>query len=328
MKLLSFDVGIKNLAYCLFDIDESKNFTIIEWNTISLLAEPKEDIKCDFVAKTLKKRNKKCEKKAIYKYGDVCYCKAHTPKNLLLPIKNISKYKKEELQQIINHHGDISRADIIKKIQLLMLVPIKKPTIKTGSNDTCLIDIGRKIATILGTLFESHELDCVIIENQISTIATRMKSIQCMITQFFIIKHPYANIEFISSANKLKMDVVPHTIPTQLINGLIHITPLAIGEKVETTVEAINEKVETTVETTNVVNCNTTEENIVIEKGKVFNKEYKIHKTDSIKYCKEYLMTDDPEMKKSTTILFNDSKKKDDLADSFLQGVWYIKHKL
>jgi hypothetical protein len=55
---------------------------------------------------------------------------------------------------------------------------------------------------------------------------------------------------------------------------------------------------------------------------------YKEHKTDSINRCKEYLNNDDPEAIKPTTILFEKSKKKDDLADCFLQGFWYIKHKL
>ena len=55
---------------------------------------------------------------------------------------------------------------------------------------------------------------------------------------------------------------------------------------------------------------------------------YKEHKIDSIKYCKEYLLMDDPNSIKPTTVLFHNSKKKDDLADSFLQGFWYIKNKL
>ena len=44
----------------------------------------------------------------------------------------------------------------------------------------------------------------IIIENQISPIANRMKTIQGMIAQYFIDNGNY-NIEFISSANKLKL---------------------------------------------------------------------------------------------------------------------------
>ena len=48
------------------------------------------------------------------------------------------------------------------------------------------------------------ELDVVIIENQISTIASRMKTLQGMISQYFIMKG-IPSIEFISSINKLKI---------------------------------------------------------------------------------------------------------------------------
>jgi hypothetical protein len=44
----------------------------------------------------------------------------------------------------------------------------------------------------------------MIIENQISTIATRMKTLQGMITQYFIMKN-VPNIEFISASCKLKL---------------------------------------------------------------------------------------------------------------------------
>ena len=44
----------------------------------------------------------------------------------------------------------------------------------------------------------------VIIENQISPIANRMKTIQGMLAQFFIMKNDDIHIEFVSSSNKLK----------------------------------------------------------------------------------------------------------------------------
>jgi hypothetical protein len=310
MKLLSFDVGIKNLAYCLFEIDEAKKFKIIDWNVVSLLVET-ETVKttCSFITNTPKKQNKKCTKSAVFRYEfsstEKCYCKTHIPKNLLLPIKNINKIKKEELCEILNlRTGEFSRTELIKKVKTIMLLPVKKPAIKVGSNETCLIDIGRRISTLLPSLFEQHELDYVIIENQISTIATRMKSIQCMLAQFFIIKYPYCNIEFVSSINKLKFhDTIPvDSSPTLMKKGLIYINPDS------STTELQNE----------IIN----EEHIPSE-----NK-YREHKNDSIKYCKDYLKIDDPQSEKPLTVLFNNSKKKDDLADSFLQGVWYIKNRI
>ena len=42
MKILSFDVGIKNLAFCL--IDTTENNKIIDWGVINLIED--EDLKC------------------------------------------------------------------------------------------------------------------------------------------------------------------------------------------------------------------------------------------------------------------------------------------
>jgi hypothetical protein len=39
MKIISFDVGIKNLAYCIIDYDNSLN--ILEWNIINLISDSK-----------------------------------------------------------------------------------------------------------------------------------------------------------------------------------------------------------------------------------------------------------------------------------------------
>jgi hypothetical protein len=47
-------------------------------------------------------------------------------------------------------------------------------------------------------------VDTVIIENQLSTLATRMKTLQGMITQYFIMRG-VPNIQFISATNKLKL---------------------------------------------------------------------------------------------------------------------------
>jgi len=57
-------------------------------------------------------------------------------------------------------------------------------------------------------LDDFSNITTVLIENQISPIATRMKCVQGMITQFFIEKGVH-DIHFISSSNKLKAYDVP-----------------------------------------------------------------------------------------------------------------------
>ena len=40
MKLLSIDVGIKNLAYCILDVQANSSYKIIAWDVINLCGVP------------------------------------------------------------------------------------------------------------------------------------------------------------------------------------------------------------------------------------------------------------------------------------------------
>jgi hypothetical protein len=66
MKLLSFDVGIKNLAYCL--IDDEKN-TIEDWGILNISVDPV----CDHVMKGLKS----CDKTAKVVIDQTKICASH-----------------------------------------------------------------------------------------------------------------------------------------------------------------------------------------------------------------------------------------------------------
>ena len=86
MKFLSFDIGIKNLAYIIADFnEETKNLFIEEWDIINLLED-------DFLAQTLcshigkTKAKIKCKKYANFMIanGEEYFCKTHK--------KNHNKY--------------------------------------------------------------------------------------------------------------------------------------------------------------------------------------------------------------------------------------------
>jgi len=58
-----------------------------------------------------------------------------------------------------------------------------------SANDMDLINIGKTLSTMLtNRLTCINDIDTVLIENQISTIASRMKCVQGMVAQFFIRK--------------------------------------------------------------------------------------------------------------------------------------------
>ena len=91
MKLLSFDVGIKNLAYCLIDITDDKQYSIKKWDVINLCNEP-----CQFCTH--------CKKKAFFSKNSINYCKIHAKKTeYKIPaandnIKKICKKKIKDLE--------------------------------------------------------------------------------------------------------------------------------------------------------------------------------------------------------------------------------------
>ena len=93
MKVISFDIGIKNMAYCFLSVS-GKQFEILDWNTLNLMDEVlKENRVCDCVnSKTNKNKNKKtleneivktCGKKAKYSCptGDNYLCETHAKKS-------------------------------------------------------------------------------------------------------------------------------------------------------------------------------------------------------------------------------------------------------
>ena len=174
----------------------------------------------------------------------------------------LSQDKKQKILEKINEHYDnVALKPIVVK--------------KTSANDVSLIEIGKSIKREFNNNQEMATVTHVLIENQISPIATRMKTIQGLLAQYFIMIKDDITIEFVSSSNKLRDIGVKDTKKEQ---------------------------------------CSPTA-----------SQKYKQHKIDSVIYTKQLLENND-EFKKWLPIL--ETHKKDDLADCFLQGMWYInKHK-
>ena len=83
MRYLSWDIGIKNLSYCLLEKNEN-NYKIINWEIINLSEKTEPIPECN----ELKKNKEKCNKKSTYynfEFDSFC-CKTHS-KNF----KNSSK---------------------------------------------------------------------------------------------------------------------------------------------------------------------------------------------------------------------------------------------
>lgn len=268
MKVLSIDVGIKNLALCLFNVESKEKYEIGKWDVVSLCNE--------------KVVNCSCGKPAKYHYmcqedeTEIYYCKKHC-KNIENPIipkelelQKLKKIKINTLRQLLTNHeiefdAKLSKVHLLEylecKLKQTYILPFSN-TVKTS--ELSLIEIGINMKSVLDSLYGDMYIDTVIIENQISPIANRMKTLQGMIAQYFIMKNT-TDIHFISAANKLKEYVTTKTT-------------------------------------------------------------YNERKHKGIEICEELLINNESFGKHLD--MFYGHKKKDDLADCFLQGIWYLRNNI
>ena len=300
MKLISFDVGIKNMAYCIFDI--SGQLSITAWNVLNLLEEEPVTETCSqtIPGKTKKVLPKPCTKLGKYKKNGQFYCEKHAKgSTFIIPTKknsmvSLKKLKVDELIKLGNSlflFMDVANMPKLKKDILDKLgefyeknsfeTIIKKKTKNASEID--LITIGKNMKDLLNATENIDEITHVVIENQISPIANRMKTIQGMLAQYFIMKNSDIHIDFVSSANKLSQ--------------------FRTKEKEKTVV-------------------NTLEKDKPLENTLITNPDYKQHKKDGLFYCNQIIDNNQSitGWKESLNI-----KKADDLADCFLQGIWYLK---
>ena len=286
MKILSFDIGIRNLAYCYMTVGNLKESNILDWGVIDLCYGENIKNKCT----ACKKNGLVCDKIASYGKNKEFYCRTHAKNNakwvmLEKEIKINKSTKNCDLLGIINKHG-IDDCSKTVGISDAITVGDSRPTkkcmvekieqfvrerclskidnrIKVKASQLNLIEIGRRVNHELSVLFKDP-IDYVIIENQIGPLANRMKSIQCFIAMYFIM-NGVSNVEFISASNKL---------------------------------------------------CQVDKEC-----------KDKYHKRKLLSIVKTRDIIEHRESFNGWVELFNASKKQDDLADSFLQCLWFINKK-
>lgn len=214
MKVLSIDIGIKNLSFCLFEVQsteqKSNYLKIIKWDNIDL--SEKTESKCIEIDK-----NGLCNKSAKFTKDGKCYCLKHSKKQqflqpcLELKPSYINKQKIQSLIDIsdkykIKYDNPAKKSNLVALINDFITNNCFNLITKTNAAKVDLVTIGRNIQHKFDEILCEHlsSIDTIIIENQIGPIANKMKTIQGMISQYFIMKNDNIQIEFISASNKLK----------------------------------------------------------------------------------------------------------------------------
>jgi hypothetical protein len=279
MIIISFDVGIVNMAYCILQIHEAthleqeKKVTIVDWKVIDI----SKSINDNEHQTMMSLENKKCQCNRRAKYtskSGFFFCQTHAKKSAFhLPIVFHASWLKKDLVDLCDTLSIVREPHVSKNTIMQLLDSYSTThclhtiatTKKQNTSDIPLVVLGRNLKERLDSIPCITSISTVLIENQIAPIANRMKTIQGMIMQYFIMKIEKIDIHFIQAGNKLKLFPI----------------------------------VERTTET---------------EKQK-----YKNHKENATLYSSRLL-----EANQLDSIDFHMSKKKDDLADSFLQCIWFL----
>lgn len=280
--ILSFDVGVVHLAYCLLSKEDDK-WTIIDWNNIDLTNRGEQKCQCGAKAMLTNIINNEL------KY----YCKTHAKKI----DTNINPF--EECYLLFDNtnkdkcnYNNCKRKAAVKCTDKLYCITHAKQLYKSETKnksmqkfkfkDSKTLNFDDVKYTLMMELEKRKNLlsaDYVVIENQPSFKNPRMKSIASTIYDYYLIrgiidknitKSNITQVKFMSPSNKLKL--------------------ISDGDNKQ------------------LVKAKTTDE----------TKAYKLTKSLGIKYCLE-MISHLPEWTKH----FNSHKKKDDLADAFLQGAYF-----
>lgn len=254
MKVVSFDVGLRNLAYCVLEGTNRSDVKIVDWNIIDVLGEQ---------AGVGAVRCFKCSAAARYEHaGDGTFaCSRHTPKKSKPITKTaLSKFTVDELRSQVGTAGLTTTAT--KKADLIALLynHSKQTTWKkcvSSVRSGSVLDQAPALMSCLDKRSDSWaNATIVAIENQPER---RMYAVQAMLQMYFTMKGMKS--EGVSATHKL----------------------------------------------TNMI---TVEDNAKSYRGR--KKTGIAHALQLIPQCNQAHFIKHP--------------KKDDLADSFLQGLWVMEH--
>jgi hypothetical protein len=307
-KILSFDVGIVHLAYCFFTKKEYKEkdlssneksvykWEILDWSIIDLT--DRDELKCSVCGKIATLQQSELKESGL-KY----FCKTHAKQVNSKPLPYEEFYNKLDKKKIggccfsskesicdknctiIDKNNNTFCGIHAKKIYQTLINDMKiKPLKKRSVSSMDFDDTRLKLINILESKNHLLNADVVVIENQPSFKNPRMKSISALLYDYYMIRGIIDKERTNSNIKRVKF--------------------MSPSNKIKLASDG---------ETQQIVKLKST------DKISDESKAYKLTKSLAVKYTKD-LLEHLPEWLKH----FNSYKKKDDLADAFLQGAYYF----
>lgn len=253
MKLISFDVGLRNLAYCILEGTSRKDIRITGWDLIDVMAE---------IGGLDKPLCHKCKKPACWvkRDGQVYSCTRHrNPNGGTVTKTELNKKSKEELQALAKVHslpGSLKK-ELVDGLYKTLSADVWKRCVKSAKQCS-VVDLAPAIHQSLSSRKELWQgTNLVVFEQQPDK---RMLCVQGMLQMWFTIQG--FRCKGVSAVHKL----------------------------------------------TNMVTLQDS------------TKTYKGRKSTGIVHAQELVPT--PELR---TFMMKHPKR-DDLADSFLQGLWCVEN--
>lgn len=321
-KICAWDVGIKNLSYCILHITDTK-WKILDWDDINI-----SNIKKHICEGTINKGKKPCTKNSSFMGTDIdgivhylcgTHKKIYTPYSDTWEADNFTEYDGSdrcvyETKSVCGKkaHNMVKEKTYCKSHKNIILNRVKKSTalVKIKRQSCYTVDLQILAETMYSQLDKIDgltDVDIVRIENQPTMKNPTMKTISSFLFGYFAMKNTgrIKKIKFISPSIKLKLDDIETDI---LIKRALK------NEKLVKSAEKVIEKAKLDKKPEFIFSYA-----IGQNREKLKLEAYDVIKGLAIEYTL-FLLEQDAINKKWVDHL-NKFKKKDDLCDSFLHAL-------
>jgi hypothetical protein len=207
-RVLAFDIGIKNLAWCCFE--RTSTGTIIhEWDNYNLLSDTSN------VEPTASKTCQGCSQKGLYRAGDLLFCARHCP-TATPPLRNTDNTLLKKIppmagcRAILSAKGVVKlpqkKDQIVQELAKLFALP-QTPAKVIKAPDAGLVDIH----TSMQTLVRKHAAlwstcSTIFLENQPVFKNPTMKSVQILLfaTIRDLLSQPPPQLKLVHAGKKVQ----------------------------------------------------------------------------------------------------------------------------